>query len=393
MQKSKEKSFYFFLVNSTLTKKGSIGMRAEKIINFLVNEGNEVFVVSRDRFLPDNALVEHRSYFFYALFFKLLKFIRVYIYGGLSDRLIESIFLDFYSAKLLKQIKDKGWHKKKVISFEFAPKLIKVAEELGFNYVQDVQILPTSFSEELYKNGEIKKFKKNFFLNKLIDREEFSLKVSRNLIVPSEFVRRYILRKIRIDENQIKICPFGVDLKRFKEIEVSKRKDKRKQSLTFGFFGAISERKGLRYLLQGFDDPFFKNDYLLVGGNLQKTSIDFSLKEYSSKNIKFLGHVEPEEFYKQIDVLVHPSLVEGSAKVVYEAMASGIIPIATMNTGSIIEHEVDGFIIKSSDVEDINLRLKFVKENFPLHKLKESMSNKIQNFSWEAYASNYSKIL
>ena len=64
-----------------------------------------------------------------------------------------------------------------------------------------------------------------------------------------------------------------------------------------------------------------------------------------------------------------------------------------MNTGSIIEHEVDGFIIKSSDVEDINLRLKFVKENFPLHKLKESMSNKIQNFSWEAYASNYSKIL
>ena len=124
-------------------------MRAEKIINFLVNEGNEVFVVSRDRFLPDNALVEHRSYFFYALFFKLLKFIRVYIYGGLSDRLIESIFLDFYSAKLLKQIKDKGWHKKKVISFEFAPKLIKVAEELGFNYVQDVQILPTSFSEEL----------------------------------------------------------------------------------------------------------------------------------------------------------------------------------------------------------------------------------------------------
>ena len=51
--------------------------------------------------------------------------------------------------------------------------------------------------------------------------------------------------------------------------------------------------------------------------------------------------------------MVHPSLIEGSAKVIYEAMAAGVVPIATENTGSIIEDRKNGLIVEAGDVEDL----------------------------------------
>jgi glycosyltransferase involved in cell wall biosynthesis len=49
------------------------------------------------------------------------------------------------------------------------------------------------------------------------------------------------------------------------------------------------------------------------------------------------------------DVFLLPSICEGSATVVYEALASGLPVICTPNTGSVVRHGTDGWIVPAGD--------------------------------------------
>ena len=52
---------------------------------------------------------------------------------------------------------------------------------------------------------------------------------------------------------------------------------------------------------------------------------------------------------QKADIFLFPSLVEGSAKVIFEAMASGCAVI-TPNSGSIVEHNKGGFVVKAGNL-------------------------------------------
>ena len=57
------------------------------------------------------------------------------------------------------------------------------------------------------------------------------------------------------------------------------------------------------------------------------------------------------ELYASHDLLLLPSICEGSATVSYEALSYGLPVICTPNSGTVIEHEKDGLLIpiRSSD--------------------------------------------
>jgi glycosyltransferase involved in cell wall biosynthesis len=52
-------------------------------------------------------------------------------------------------------------------------------------------------------------------------------------------------------------------------------------------------------------------------------------------------------------VFVFPSLAEGSARVVFEALATACYVITTPNSGSIVEDGIHGALIPPGDVESI----------------------------------------
>jgi glycosyltransferase involved in cell wall biosynthesis len=56
----------------------------------------------------------------------------------------------------------------------------------------------------------------------------------------------------------------------------------------------------------------------------------------------------------ECDVLVFPSFAEGSARVVFEAMACGCAVVTTPNAGSVVRHGEHGWIIQPGDA--ISLR-------------------------------------
>jgi glycosyltransferase involved in cell wall biosynthesis len=70
--------------------------------------------------------------------------------------------------------------------------------------------------------------------------------------------------------------------------------------------------------------------------------------------LTFLGHLSREQMqeeYSRADVFVLPTLAEGSAGVVYEALAAGLPVVTTRSAGSVITHGKEGFIVPERDVD------------------------------------------
>ena len=134
------KTFYFIVINSEINKVGSVGFRAQKIIADLESQGHSILLVSRDRIIKsESSNFIHKSYFLFSYIFKLLKLIRISFYPKLSDRLFESIFLDFFSRKILNKL-DLECPRKILLTFEFTPKLNQLASKKGFLIFHDIHI-------------------------------------------------------------------------------------------------------------------------------------------------------------------------------------------------------------------------------------------------------------
>ena len=126
----------------------------------------------------------------------------------------------------------------------------------------------------------------------------------------------------------------------------------------------MSLRKGLVYLLEAIRllDPS-KFELTLVGPLLGKGE---GLRKYEGL-FRHISGVRPQDmpdFYRQADVAVLPSLVEGSALVVLEAMASGLPVIVTPNAGAdSVRDGIDGFVVPIRSPWRIAERLQWLADN------------------------------
>jgi glycosyltransferase involved in cell wall biosynthesis len=112
-------------------------------------------------------------------------------------------------------------------------------------------------------------------------------------------------------------------------------------SSVFGTAGRLVPTKGLRYLIRAFAQTKkqLRNVELLIAGTgeLKNRLEKRAVKLGCGDSVHFVGHVDNmPEFYSAVDVFVLPSVAEGLPKVIIEAMAAGILCIAT-NAGGIPE--------------------------------------------------------
>lgn len=71
------------------------------------------------------------------------------------------------------------------------------------------------------------------------------------------------------------------------------------------------------------------------------------------RHLTFLGRLSPERFLHELrvaDMIVLPSLAEGSATVTSEALAAGVPVIVTPSTGSIVRDGIEGVVVRERDV-------------------------------------------
>ncbi len=128
------------------------------------------------------------------------------------------------------------------------------------------------------------------------------------------------------------------------------------------FAGALSIRKGIRYLVEGFDRlKHPKKRLTLLGQPLPETE-EVIAKAVATGSVVVAGSVSRDEVRERMSrshVLVLPSVEDGMGMVQTQAMACRCPVIATRNTGceEIFEDGKQGFAIDMRDAETLADRL------------------------------------
>jgi glycosyltransferase involved in cell wall biosynthesis len=176
------------------------------------------------------------------------------------------------------------------------------------------------------------------------EREQKEWEKADVIICPSEFVRESI-RRGNGPVDRTAVVPYGVDFR-----GRTAPKEPPKPPLRILTVGRVSLRKGAPYLLKAAKCSSAR--FRMVGEiNLQPKG-----KSELGEEVELLGQVPRSEIHKHYewaDVFVLPSICEGSATVVYEALAHALPVICTPNTGSIVEDGKEGFIIPIRQADPI----------------------------------------
>ena len=101
------------------------------------------------------------------------------------------------------------------------------------------------------------------------------------------------------------------------------------------------------------------------------------------------------ERYRAADVFVFPSLAEGSARVIFEAMACGCAIITTPNAGSVVRDGENGLLIPTSDGKALGIAIdRLIKDNILRQGLIEGGKQSLdQDFRWEALVERTESLL
>lgn len=223
---------------------------------------------------------------------------------------------------------------------------------------------------------------------RLKDKELLSYKICDAVNVPSCFVKDLLVLN-GVDESKINVIPFGVDIKHQDSIfhdDVDYSLDKNeKETIKFVFAGQVSHRKGIKYLLDAWNNPIFKNHELHLCGKL-RPEISNIIKDLGLSNIFTPGFVDTFNYLKNCNVYVFPSFWEGSSKSIYEAMASGLPVICTEESGSIIDNGKEGLIIKAFDSDELTEAMfYFINNPNKINEFSKKGLNKVKNYTWENY--------
>lgn len=222
--------------------------------------------------------------------------------------------------------------------------------------------------------------------NPIIPREESEWTHSDYIIAPSKFVYNGLV-DCGVKETKIHIVPYGVNPTQFKFY--SRNRTNKDYKLKVLFAGHVGLRKGVHYLLSALDSLDINNFEVKLAGNI--TFNNEFLSSYRNK-AEFLGRVPRSEMQKLMewaDVFVFPSLCEGSATVIYEALASGLPVICTENSGSLVEDGLDGFIIPVCDSKSISDKLELLRYDYELYNyLYENIKKSKEKVSLQRYERN-----
>lgn len=252
-------------------------------------------------------------------------------------------------------------------------------------------ILESGSTHPLYRNELLKREYEKLglslekFDNEYIIKNALTeIELADYILVPSEFAKKtFIINGINPD--RVHVIKRGVNITKYnpemKDID----------QINILFAGHIGVRKGVYYLLEAWKKlQNLSNLSLYLMGNIEEEFEDILNRYRDLRNVYFLGFKdEPWHYFNKSHIFIFPTLEEGSAKVVYEAMAAGMCVITTENAGSIIEDKRDGIIIPAMDAEKIYESISCLIENRQLMEyLSLNAQEKVKKYTWEDYQNN-----
>ncbi len=200
------------------------------------------------------------------------------------------------------------------------------------------------------------------------------------VLVPSEYVRTTLIERGTAPE-RIAVLPYGVDIERFRPQPCGPR-----GRFRLLFVGSLSQRKGVKYLLEAVRRLKLPDAELVLVGRMTGSEAAFAPYQGLFRHVPHVPYHEVHRLFAEADLFVYPSLHEGSAFATYEALASGLPVIATPNTGSVVRDGVDGFLVPPRDVEALMARIELLyREPERRAALAVNARARAEELTWAAY--------
>lgn len=209
------------------------------------------------------------------------------------------------------------------------------------------------------------------------------------IVAGSEYVKSTLVRA-GVSALQVAVIPYGVDIGRFRPPD----KMPRGATCRVLYVGQLSQLKGTRYLLEAVKRLQLPELELCLVGGIACTESALTRYRDHFKHIPRVPHSEVRKYYQQADLFVHPSLHEGSALAIYEALASGLPVITTPNTGSVVRDGVEGFVVPIRDVAALQEKIELLCRNSELRRSMGAAARaRAESFTWAAYRRKFGTLL
>jgi glycosyltransferase involved in cell wall biosynthesis len=203
------------------------------------------------------------------------------------------------------------------------------------------------------------------------------------ILAASSFTRRTLIEN-GIAAQVIHVVPYGVDLECF--LPAPQRESNGKLRLLF--VGTITQRKGIKYLLEALRMQPPGQVELTVCGRVVD---DLALFEEFAAQITIRPSVSLHELvdaYQQADLFVFPSVAEGFGQVLLEALACGLPILSTTNTAApdLIDDGVQGFIVEPRRADQIAGRIQWaLRHRTQLAEMRAAARTRAEQFTWKRF--------
>ncbi len=223
----------------------------------------------------------------------------------------------------------------------------------------------------------------------LLERARREVLEAECVLAPSDYVRSTLM-EIGVPKARIRVIPYGVRLDRFTPAERSAGR----RVLRILYVGQISQRKGLAYLLEAVRRLARTDIELLLVGSLVGSGAGLAGYGGLFRHLPNRPHAELAELYRSADLFVYPSLHEGSAQAIMEAMASGLAAIVTPNAGSVVREGIEGHVVPIRDVEALAGRIEALcLDRERLRALGAAARRRAEAHDWSRYGRELSRLL
>lgn len=213
------------------------------------------------------------------------------------------------------------------------------------------------------KRGALWKYPKVRFLESLI------LKINKveKVICVSKSLYDEALKVQKVEESKIIHIPNGISCSKMHNNII-----KNQLILKILFVGRLHEQKGIKYLLEGFNQVILngnRNIQLTIcgDGDLKQYVYEFIKTNNLSNFIDVKGNIKNiNDYYISHDILISTSLWEGFPNVLLEASCFELPIIATGIDGNLelIEHKKTGYIIKDTNSKEVKESLEYAYHNY-----------------------------
>ena len=205
-------------------------------------------------------------------------------------------------------------------------------------------------------------------------REEAEWQATEVILCGSAFVRDGIAQCCGPVEKCV-VVPYGVDLpfprrgkggRRLDEVAaLNYQPSTLNRPLRVLSVGAVGLRKGSPYVLAAAKQLKDKAVFRMVGSIGVTSQAEAQLREH----LELTGPAPRSDIARHFawaDVFLLPSICEGSATVIYEALGYGLPVVCTPNAGSVVRDGMEGFIVPVRDASAIAGRIEQLAQDLEL---------------------------